>query len=471
MSDGPHQLSSNGTISTINYSATAVAIPNNLGGKSSLTKFVSTYNRGSQNPKLVDETSGNYLFGGCGSLKTLHLYATNLGAINFPLTFSNPSLTYLDLRHTRIRGGKPQTAPADQEHVIYAETFKDAVELEWIMIDSGNLGAGFSNEKNTIDPDAFLYNSKLYYFWYRSNTTTGTTGDISQLFNANPRLTYIWMQQNRFTGTVPNFVSNPSIYYVNLQNNQLSGSIPGFKNLNNLRFLYLQNNNLTGISEPDLLPNLRTYQAPNNQIAGQIPDFTGCPRLRSLTLRNNQIESYKVGAFAKLYQINFIDLKFNKLTQSDLDQILIDLHSNWKDIKRGGVSINLKNQTNDNNAVGTFTSNGSADSSRTSGTYNITDAAGNLSGTGAKFKVVVAANGTPTITHVSGSGIGYAVNETITINDSSLGGGGGANIILTVTTVASGLTFPTEAGYEKARILAANGWSIGLSGGIPNEQV
>ena len=473
LSDGNHSLASadSGTISTINYSSTAVAIPNNLGGKSSLTKFVSTYNRGSKNPKLVDETSANYLFGGCGSLTTINLYATNLGAINFPLTFSNPSLTYLDLRYTRIRGGKPQTAPADQEHVIYAETFKDATELEYILIDSGNLGAGFSSEKNTIDPDAFLYNSKLYYFWYRSNTTTGTTGDISQLFNANPRLTYIWMQQNRFTGTVPNFVSNPSIYYVNLQNNQLSGSIPGFKSLNNLRFLYLQNNNLTGMLEPDLLPNLRTYQAPNNQIAGQIPDFTGCPRLRSLTLRNNQIESYKVGAFAKLYQINFIDLKFNKLTQSDLDQILIDLHSNWKDIKRGGVSINLKNQTNDNNAVGTFTSNGSADSSRTPGTYNITDAAGNLSGTDAKFKVVVASDGTPTITHVSGSGIGYAVNETITINDSSLGGGGGANIILTVTTVASGLTFPTEAGYEKARILDANGWSIGLSGGIPDEQV
>ena len=384
LSDGNHSLASadSGTISTINYSSTAVAIPNNLGGKSSLTKFVSTYNRGSKNPKLVDETSANYLFGGCGSLTTINLYATNLGAINFPLTFSNPSLTYLDLRYTRIRGGKPQTAPADQEHVIYAETFKDATELEYILIDSGNLGAGFSSEKNTIDPDAFLYNSKLYYFWYRSNTTTGTTGDISQLFNANPRLTYIWMQQNRFTGTVPNFVSNPSIYYVNLQNNQLSGSIPGFKSLNNLRFLYLQNNNLTGMLEPDLLPNLRTYQAPNNQIAGQIPDFTGCPRLRSLTLRNNQLSSYKVGSFAKLYQINFIDLKFNNLTQTDLDNILIDLHSNWKDVKRGGVSINLKNQTNNN-----------------------------------------------------------------------------ANVD------------PTEAGYEKARILVANGWIIGLSNAIPDEQV
>ena len=375
LSDGPHQLSSNGTISTINYSVTGVAIPTNLDGKSSLTNFTSTYNRGSAN-QLVDG-SGSYKFSGCGSLGTLHFYATNLGAINFPLTFSNASLSYLDLRYTGVKGGAP-VPDGDQTHVITENTFKDAVELRYIMIDSGNLGSGFPSGKNIIHPDAFLFNTKLYYIWYRSYGRT--TGDISQLFNANPALTYIWMQSNAFSGTIPNFTSNPSIYYVNLQYNQLTGSIPGFKNLNNLRFLYFQNNNLTGISEPDSLPNLRTYQAPNNQITGQIPDFTGCPQLRSLTLRNNQLTSYKVGAFAKLYRINFIDLKFNNLTQTDLDNILIDLHSNWKDVKRGGVSINLKNQIN-NNAI----------------------------------------------------------------------------------------VRPTEAGYAKARILVANGWSIGLSFGIPEE--
>ncbi len=380
LSDGQHALKSadNSTISTINYSGTSVGIPNNLNGKSSLTKFQSTYNRGSAD-QLVN-ASGSYAFGGCGSLKTLHLYGTNLGGINFPTRFDNPSLSYLDLRYTNILGGAPATSPGQQTHVIHKETFEGATELEYIMIDSRNLGAGFPSGNNKIHPNAFITNSKLYYIWYRSNTQTGTTGEISQLFNANPRLTYIWMQSNRFTGTIPNFVSNPSIYYVNLQYNQLSGSIPGFKNLNNLRFLYFQNNNLTGIEEPDLLPNLRTYQAPNNQISGQIPDFTGCPRLRSLTLRNNQLSSYKVGAFAKLYQINFIDLKFNNLTQTDLDNILIDLHSNWKDVKRGGVSINLKNQTNNGAIVD-----------------------------------------------------------------------------------------PTEAGYQKARILVANGWIIGLSNGIPDE--
>ena len=45
-------------------------------------------------------------------------------------------------------------------------------------------------------------------------------------------------------------------------------------------------------------------------------------------------------------------------------------------------------------AVATFSDNGGADGSRTAGTYTVTDAAGNASGTGADFSVVVAANGT-----------------------------------------------------------------------------
>ena len=91
-------------------------------------------------------------------------------------------------------------------------------------------------------------------------------------------------------------------------------------------------------------------------------------------------------------------------------------------------------------AVATFTSNGAADGSRTAGTYTVTDAAGNASGTGADFTVVVAANGTPTITLVSG-GTGYADSETITIADASLGGGGGAAVVLTVTAATAAHTF------------------------------
>ena len=91
-------------------------------------------------------------------------------------------------------------------------------------------------------------------------------------------------------------------------------------------------------------------------------------------------------------------------------------------------------------AVATFTSNGAADGSRTAGTYTVTNAAGSSSGTGADFTVVVAANGTPTVTQVSG-GTGYANSETITIADASLGGGGGAAVVLTVTAATAAHTF------------------------------
>ena len=96
-------------------------------------------------------------------------------------------------------------------------------------------------------------------------------------------------------------------------------------------------------------------------------------------------------------------------------------------------------------AVATFSHNGGADGSRTAGSYTVTDAAGNSSGTLADFTVEVAANGTPTIALVSG-GTGYADNETITIADASVGGGGGAAITVTVTAAATAAATFTLSG-------------------------
>ena len=96
-------------------------------------------------------------------------------------------------------------------------------------------------------------------------------------------------------------------------------------------------------------------------------------------------------------------------------------------------------------AVATFSDNGGADGSRTAGTYTVTNAAGNASGTGADFTVVVAAGGAPTVSLVSG-GTGYADNETITIADASLGGGGGAAVVVTVTAAATAAATFTLSG-------------------------
>ena len=320
----------------INYDVTNLNIPNNLSGCTSLKKYRQVHARGAVN-QLVPPGTNIYKFSGCTSLEELHFYATNLGQINFPDKFNNESLRILDLRYTQIKGGRN----GDENFVIHNETFEDAVELTHLYIDSGNL-----LQDKPIESDAFLFNSKLFHFHYRSNKATN--GTITTLFNSNTQLQHLFLESNNFSGTLPNFASNPNIHHVNLQFNAFTGAIPAYANLNNLRYLYVQNNQLSGINEPGLLPSLETYQAFNNQITGQIPDFSGLTNVRSIDISNNQFSSYKVGSFAKLYKVNYINLKFNNLTQTDLDNILIDLHANWESIKRGGVSINLKEQTVDN---------------------------------------------------------------------------------------------------------------------------
>ena len=361
------------TIVNINYDVTNLKIPNNLNGCTSLKVYRQVHARGAAN-QLVQ--SGNYLFNACGALEQLHFHHTNLGQINFPDKFNNPLLHTLDLRYTQIKGGRN----GDENFVIHNETFEEAAELTSLYIDSPNL-----LQDKSIESDAFLFNPKLNYFWYRSYGRTN--GTITSLFSSNTQLQTLWLESNNFSGNLPNFASNKSIYEVNLKFNAFTGTIPAYNNLNNLRYLYLQNNQLSGMNEPGLLTNLETYQAYDNVITGQIPDLTGLTNVRSIDLSNNQFSSYKIGSLTKLYKMNFLNLKFNHLTQTDLDNILIDLHKNWESIKRGGVSINLKNQT---------------------------------------------------------------VNQPGASNNGDL-------------------VFPTEAGFSKARILQANGWTIGISGGIPDE--
>ena len=79
-----------------------------------------------------------------------------------------------------------------------------------------------------------------------------------------------------------------------------------------------------------------------------------------------------------------------------------------------------------------------ADASRAAGTYNIgvSDYSATGSGTGATFTVVVDGAGAATVTRVA-KGNSYAVNNTISISDAQLGGGGGATLTFDVATIGS----------------------------------
>ena len=240
------------TIENINYGGTVLGIPSNLENCTSLKTYNCVINRGSEN-QLVNNSTGTYLFNNCNSLERVNFYRTPLGQINFPSKFTNPVLNHLDLRYTNIKGGKPQTADADQDFVIYANTFEDTPELKNLYILSNKLLSG-----KGIEPSAFIKNPNLEHFRYYSYGRT--SGTITSLFNTNTKLHTVVANRNAFTGSPPNFAANPSIRHVNLSYNQLDGVIPTYENLNSLRNLYLQNNQLTSLSEPGLLPVLQKFQ-------------------------------------------------------------------------------------------------------------------------------------------------------------------------------------------------------------------
>lgn len=77
-----------------------------------------------------------------------------------------------------------------------------------------------------------------------------------------------------------------------------------------------------------------------------------------------------------------------------------------------------------------------ADVNRTEGTYSSVAFTTSGSGTGAGFNITVDANGAAAVTILRG-GTGYAVNETITVADSELGGGGAANLTFDVAVIAA----------------------------------
>ena len=77
-----------------------------------------------------------------------------------------------------------------------------------------------------------------------------------------------------------------------------------------------------------------------------------------------------------------------------------------------------------------------ADASRTAGTYTIgaSDYSTQNSGSAATFSIVVNGSGAATIT-VTDDGTGFVANETITVADAQLGGGGGAALTFDATAI------------------------------------
>ena len=329
LTDSGFSISANNNkIQFINISSTGLPIPD-LSGRQSLTTFYGYYLRSAGS---IFASGGTYKFDGCGSLSTLNLCASNVtGAMP---KFTNASLSYLELRYTNLTGGNPD---GDNTYIIPERTFEQSPNIQYFLYQSGN-----TLLNTPIHPNAFTYTPNLYYLWYISyGRTNGTFPSV-----ANCRsLTYLVLHYNSFTGNAPNLATNLNIYYVDLTYNQFSGTIPGFKNLSSLTYLFLYNNNFTGLQKFQNLPSLTYFYAHNNQMTGEIPDFSDCLSLYYLILFNNQFTNYKTGSFSKIYRLTYLDISNNSLTQQAINQIIADLLINYNTVKRGGVTINLRNNS------------------------------------------------------------------------------------------------------------------------------
>lgn len=82
----------------------------------------------------------------------------------------------------------------------------------------------------------------------------------------------------------------------------------------------------------------------------------------------------------------------------------------------------------------TFTDNSATDADRVVGAYSVTGLS-NKEGTGATFSVQVTAGGVTNV-DLTSRGTGYNASDTIQLLDVDMGGGGAADITVTVSTVA-----------------------------------
>ena len=337
LSDGGNFSIASDKINYINLAVTGLNIPN-LAGKTELQTAYMHY-MGSSGGLYVGNT---YKFNNCTQLNLLYLVSTNLsgsGGGRFP-KFTNPSLTYLDLRRTSIVGGFKNGSTQRDSHVIDAETFQDCVNLQTFYVESGNLLTA------PIEGTTFTFTPALQNIIYRSHGRT--TGAVPN-FNVCTNLRYFNLYNNAFSSGTPNFQSALNINYINLSYNKLGGVIPAYRNLSNLSQLYLHNNKYTGLNEFVNLPNLKYFYCHNQftdgapGISGEIPDFSSCPRMYYLIMYNNSFTSYKTGAFESLPRLKYLDISNNNLSSQALEQIIIDLYQNYTDTPRGGVTVNVKN--------------------------------------------------------------------------------------------------------------------------------
>lgn len=332
---------------SVNISSTRLAIPT-LQNKTNLETINARFTS-STTLYLNDNQESTYKLLNCSSLERISIGRSSVGGF-IPKFKGNTSFQRFDAwPSSNFTGGRPDNG----EHgfsdgttfVMYRDTFEDCRDsIRRFEVRSSNILFETGFEDGT-----FANLSRLTRLYWQSFGRTG--GNRNDIFvpdvSSCPSLEELNMPDNNFSGPVPPFLTNNNIRYINLSRNKLTGAVPEYSNRLRLNYINLRNNQLSSFPGFSSLPNLEfLYLQNNSTMSGPIPDLSEpAARLRRVYLFNNSFSSYTSGSFAGLTRIDRIFIANNDLGESDLNNIITDLHSLFQDTNIRSVQVDVRGQS------------------------------------------------------------------------------------------------------------------------------
>ena len=279
----------------------------------------------------------------------------------------------------------------------------ERVDLRYTSIKGGSPNTADADQQNVISQNLFAQCEKLKEIFIDSRDLLVGKPIDSNAFLQNKELVTFWYRSyNATSGNLPDFSQNPKLRKLWIQQNSFDGTIPAFNTNQSLVELNLKLNNFDGV----------------------IPAFSGLPVLKQIDVSGNQLEG--IGTPSNLPSLQKYYAYNNKLTGE------IPNFSGCGNLKE----ISLYNNTLTNYRRGSFEQ-----------LYRIKfiDLSNNKLNQTAQDKI---------LTDLYNNWTEYnRGNVTVNLR-------GNRN------STTNALESPSDEAKEIALILAANGWSITVNGGL-----
>lgn len=274
------------------------------------------------------------IFNGCTELENINVRNSNVSG-GFPALIGCTKITNINLLNTNVGN-------FSVDYVLDNTTFDFCRStLQTLYWESSAIVTTPNPQPIQINTFKGLFNLTHLYI---SSRKAGMNGEIPDTLFADCRsLQYVWLPNNNLSGNFPIFNNSRNIFYVFAPNNAFTGAVPNI-NKSNFRYLYLQNNLLTDFN-PIESSALLVLNLSNNLITG-VPNISNLISLQELQLNNNLISTYSKGAFTTLRSLRILNLNNNFLTQGQIDDIILDLNTNYNLSPRRNVSVNLRGPNN-----------------------------------------------------------------------------------------------------------------------------